>query len=176
MYISGSTSEMPWDTFFSFLFLNAPAYIQYVHNDAWLAIGGVLPIKGEWCRTLVASLMLPYTGDSTSSRIVGELRHHDIHIELLLCLTHYANYARFVLCLVLLRFSPDRFYTYISCGQFYHQIPRLVNNYMLNKVWDEITYPLSNSNGRTVEVWVWISNFIPHCTMDVVTYPCLAQS
>ena len=33
---------------------------------------------------------------------------------------------------------------------------------MPSKVWDEITYPFPNFNGVTVEVWEWISNFIPH--------------
>ena len=28
--------------------------------------------------------------------------------------------------------------------------------------WDEITHPLPNLNGYTVEVCEWISNFIPH--------------
>ena len=28
----------------------------------------------------------------------------------------------------------------------------------------EITYPFPNFNGRTVEAWEWISNFIPHFT------------
>ena len=31
---------------------------------------------------------------------------------------------------------------------------------MPGKVWDEITHPLPNFNGATVEVWEWISNFI----------------
>ena len=38
---------------------------------------------------------------------------------------------------------------------------------MSRKVWDEITYPFPNFNGCTVEVWEWISNFIPHFMMDV---------
>ena len=38
---------------------------------------------------------------------------------------------------------------------------------MLNKVWGEIIYPFPNFNGATVEVWEWISNFIPHFIMDV---------
>ena len=36
----------------------------------------------------------------------------------------------------------------------------------------EITYPFTNFNGCTVEVWEWISNFIPHFTGHVITYPC----
>ena len=38
------------------------------------------------------------------------------------------------------------------------------------KVWDEITYPFLNFNGCTVEVYEWISNFIPYFIMDVITY------
>ena len=37
---------------------------------------------------------------------------------------------------------------------------------------DEITYPFSNFNGITVEVCIWISNFISHFTGHVITYPC----
>ena len=46
---------------------------------------------------------------------------------------------------------------------------------MPSKTWNEITYPLQNLNGCPVEVWKWISNFIPHLIMDVITitYPCL---
>ena len=34
------------------------------------------------------------------------------------------------------------------------------------------TYPFPNFNGATVEVWEWISNFIPH----FITYPCWDSS
>ena len=44
---------------------------------------------------------------------------------------------------------------------------------MPNLEWGEITYPFPNFNGCTVEVWEWISNFIPHYIMDVITYLCL---
>ena len=40
---------------------------------------------------------------------------------------------------------------------------------MPRKVWDEITCPFPNFNSSTVEVWEWISNFIPHIIMDVIT-------
>ena len=36
-----------------------------------------------------------------------------------------------------------------------------IGNHMLNKVWDDITYPFANFNGCIVEVWEWISNFMP---------------
>ena len=38
---------------------------------------------------------------------------------------------------------------------------------MLNKVWDEITYPFPNFNGCTIEVWEWISNFISNFLMVI---------
>ena len=36
----------------------------------------------------------------------------------------------------------------------------------------EITCPFPYFNGATVWVWEWISNFIPHFTGHVITYPC----
>ena len=41
-------------------------------------------------------------------------------------------------------------------------------NYIHYNVWDEITYPFLNFNGATVEVYEWMSNFIPHFTGHVV--------
>ena len=38
-------------------------------------------------------------------------------------------------------------------------------------MWDQITHPFPNFSGCTVEVWEWISNFIPHFTRHVITYP-----
>ena len=40
-----------------------------------------------------------------------------------------------------------------------------------DKVWDEITYSLPNFNCAAIEVWEWLSNFIPHFTGHVITYP-----
>ena len=48
-------------------------------------------------------------------------------------------------------------------------------NFILNKddinykMWNEITYPFPNFNDCTVEIWEWISNFIPHFIIDVIT-------
>ena len=41
-------------------------------------------------------------------------------------------------------------------------IPAWISNQMYGKVWDEIMYPFHNFNGTTVEIWEWISGFIPH--------------
>ena len=46
-----------------------------------------------------------------------------------------------------------------------------ISNHMPSTVWDEITYPFPNSNGCTVEVWEWISNFIPHFMSVVISFP-----
>ena len=40
----------------------------------------------------------------------------------------------------------------------------------------EIIYSFPNFNGATVEVWEWISNFIPHFTGHVITFPWWASS
>ena len=54
-----------------------------------------------------------------------------------------------------------------------NSIQAWIINHMASNVWDEITqYPFSNFSGCTVDVWEWISNFIPHFIMDVITYPC----
>ena len=37
-------------------------------------------------------------------------------------------------------------------------------------MWDEIIYPFLNFNSAAVEVWEWISNFIPNFTGHVTTY------
>ena len=41
---------------------------------------------------------------------------------------------------------------------------------------DEIIYPFSNIIKGTVEVWEWISNYLPDIIMHVITYPCWDQS
>ena len=43
-----------------------------------------------------------------------------------------------------------------------------ISNHMPSKVSVDISYPFPNFNG----VWEWISNFIPHFTGHVITYPC----
>ena len=35
----------------------------------------------------------------------------------------------------------------------------------------EITYLFPNFKGATVEVWNWMSDFITHIIMDIITYP-----
>ena len=49
---------------------------------------------------------------------------------------------------------------------------------MLSEVWDEITYlfEFPNFNGATVEVWEWMSNFIPLFIMDVIINSCWDSS
>ena len=53
-----------------------------------------------------------------------------------------------------------------------HFNDNLVSNHRPSKMWEEITYPFPNFNSATVEVWEWISSFIPHILMSVITYPC----
>ena len=44
---------------------------------------------------------------------------------------------------------------------------------MSGEVLDGINYAFTNFNDATVEVLEWISNFIPHIMIDVITYPWL---
>ena len=54
---------------------------------------------------------------------------------------------------------------HIICAPFHKHILTLIqvwiNNYNHFKVWGEFFYPFPNFNGATVEVWEWISDFIP---------------
>ena len=50
-------------------------------------------------------------------------------------------------------------------------VPLWIGNYIIHyKVWYEITYPFTNLNGATAEVWEWKSNFIPHFFEHKITY------
>ena len=51
-------------------------------------------------------------------------------------------------------------------------IPAWISNYIHYKVWDEFISPFPNFNSVAVEVWEWISNFVPHFTGHVITYLC----
>ena len=42
-------------------------------------------------------------------------------------------------------------------------------------MWIEITYPFPNFYITTVEVWEWMSNFIPQFVIDIITDPCWDQ-
>ena len=59
-------------------------------------------------------------------------------------------------------------------GPFYWhiltEIPVWTSYYIHWKLWNEITYPFPHFNGWTVEVWAWISNFIPRFTGHVIIY------
>ena len=41
-----------------------------------------------------------------------------------------------------------------------------------NVGWNYLSIPKLQRNGSTVEVWEWLSNFIPHFIMNIITYPC----
>ena len=47
-------------------------------------------------------------------------------------------------------------------------ISACISNYVHYNVWDEITYPFPNFNGGTVEVWEWISYFVPHFLLGMI--------
>ena len=65
---------------------------------------------------------------------------------------------------------------YSTSGPFYWRgstlIPAWTSNYIHYNVWDEIIHPFPNFNGCTVDIWELISNYIPHFTGYVITFPC----
>ena len=58
---------------------------------------------------------------------------------------------------------------YTNIYQLWDHACQCISNRMPIKVWYEITYPLPNFNGCTVEVWEWINDLISHYIMDVIT-------
>ena len=78
-------------------------------------------------------------------------------------------------CLVFWGLNEQRPYRDICCPFYLHGltlIPAWISDRIHYKMWDEIAYPFLIFNGATVEVWELISNFIPHFTVHVITYPC----
>ena len=97
--------------------------------------------------------------------IMGELVLFPVEPYLLSC---YLN----TVC----NMSPELAVISVTRGSFYEHgltlIPVWISNYIYYKLWDEIIYPFLNFNGCNVEVYEWISNFIPHFTGHVITYLC----
>ena len=74
-----------------------------------------------------------------------------------------------------LKVSSVFWHHFIQSPFYYYGLilnPAWISNHMHRKVWDEITDPFPNFNDCAVEVWEWISDFIPHIIMTVITYPC----
>ena len=67
---------------------------------------------------------------------------------------------------LLMTLSEINFFTHDCWVPFYYHgltfISAWISNYIHYNVWDKITYPFPNFNCATIEVWEWISNFIPH--------------
>ena len=55
-------------------------------------------------------------------------------------------------------------------------IPVWINNLMPIEMRYESTYPFLNFNGTSIEVWEWISNFLSHFILNVITHACWDQS
>ena len=83
-------------------------------------------------------------------------------------LMHWSN---IFLALTHRNINKQHGYTHSSCdtsflGPIYQHglllIPGWRSNYIHYKMWDEIAYPFPNFNCAAVEVWEWISKFIPY--------------
>ena len=59
----------------------------------------------------------------------------------------------------------------LTPGTPFTNIPAWISNHFNDKVWDEIIYTFPTFNGATVEVCEWISDFIPHFIIEVISYP-----
>ena len=82
----------------------------------------------------------------------------------------YSEYPPRFFCFFSHKATMDPFYWHWSS-----LIPSWISNYSHCKVWHEITHSSPNFNGTALGVWEWISNFIPHFTVNVIIYPCWTQ-
>ena len=65
-------------------------------------------------------------------------------------------------------------FSMIVLGPIYQYGLNLIpaKNHIPPKMSDEITYPFSNFNDATLEVWERMSNLSPHFVKDMISYPC----
>ena len=86
-----------------------------------------------------------------------------------------SKWPRLVGTFIMILIGVRRNYLY-TWGPFYYHgitlIPAWLSNYIHYKVWGELSFLVSNFYYSTVEVWEWISNFIPQFTGHMITYPC----
>ena len=143
------------------------------------------PHKGQWRGALMFTLICARKNGWVNNGEAGDLRRYLAHYDVIVmvlwyCCTRKYNFSRnhylwrsFHLdhSGISLQFNSFRDYFH------YHGltlIPAWICNHMLSKMWDDITYPFSNFNGANIEIWEWISDFIPHFIMDLITCPCWA--
>ena len=138
------------------------------------------PHKGQWRGALMFSLILAWINGWVNNREAGDLRHHQAYYDVTVMNReiipggHSWNYWPVTLSSLSTDCnSPVSKFMKKGCCDTRDPfclhglilIPTGISNHMPRKVWNEMTYPLSNFNGWNVEVWEWISNFSAHLTM-----------
>ena len=87
----------------------------------------------------------------------GRKIQHILHVDTAFYGVLYVLYTNLMIALLLTWFNFDR--------------DTDKKNHMPTIVWDNITYQFPNFIGWPVEVWEWMSNFIPYVLMDVIPSP-----
>ena len=133
------------------------------------------PQRGQGMLSLWLCSLLEWTICQTDSRVDGDLRHHvvmwnetGVHVTL----QHIFKSNNFTISNDPIESVASFNWDWRKVIPHPHPHPVWIINHMLSKMWDEIIQPFPNFNRTTVEVWEWISNFIPHLIMAVIGYPC----
>ena len=110
--------------------------------------------KGQWRGALMLSLICAQINGRVNNGEAGDLRRYRAHCDVIVmgrdifCLKNFDTFTR----------------TFVRVSKMNAVVFQMLA--LLQK------YPFINFNGATFEVWEWISNFIPHFTGHVITYPC----
>ena len=142
------------------------------------------PTKGQWRGALMFSLACAWINVWVNNREAGNLRRHGTHCDVTVIYVQYVpwNTHTVVLWFVLSWSNHQFLVNSRDVSTHIHQGPLLLAWFNFNPSMDKWLCPLQsvgwnylslpNFNGTTVEVWKWISNFIPHFIGYVLAYPC----
>ena len=120
-----------------------------------------------WSFDVFFKCLLVWTSPWKNSSIANGFTCHDSHVITVMLRKDFNCLFHLHLC-----WLTQYLLTWGPFTKRFNFNPSLESNHMSSKVCGEITFPFPNFSGATIEVWEWISNFIPHFSVDVITYPC----
>ena len=128
-----------------------------------------------FCRILVA---FGNVGRYTVAFVLG--KYYTYCYELLIVRLHtFETWVPMTYCIVMLTLSLGLISISITMNPFCLHGLTLITAWicypMPSKMWGEITYPFLNFNCVSIEIYDWISNFVPHLIINIATNPSMGS-